>query len=107
MKVQKVQVNILQKLQAKGRADGGSPGGKSMRNFLLTLGIGLLLTVTSHAETKKYIITVESQQVYKMLKAQANGFETFGAFSNHGNQFSFLSQGKGKISQAFDNLEMV
>ncbi|MCB0391476.1 MAG: S8 family serine peptidase [Bdellovibrionales bacterium] len=59
------------------------------------------------AEAKKYIVTVNSSQIFKQIQAHKKGFDTFGTFNNSNSSFHFLSEGPQKITKTLDNLEML
>ena len=78
-----------------------------MKNIGLIIISLCLLSFQAFAGAKKYIVTVNSPQVFKQLQAHKKGFNTFGAFNNQGHSFHFLSDGPQKITQTLDNLEML
>ncbi|MCB9025044.1 MAG: S8 family serine peptidase [Bdellovibrionaceae bacterium] len=78
-----------------------------MKNILVTLVSVCLLSLQTLAEAKKYIVTINSPQVFKQLQAHKKGFDTFGTFTEQSSTFHFLSQNPQKINVTFDNLEML
>ncbi len=100
---------ILQILQTKMHTPIRSfikTGGIMFRKMLsMTMGLAFLFSLS--AEAKRYIVTVKSPQTYMMMSAEAKGQNTFGAFSQANSKFHFLNNGQNKITDAFDNLNMV
>ncbi|MCB0356183.1 MAG: S8 family serine peptidase [Bdellovibrionales bacterium] len=78
-----------------------------MKNILLTI-LGLsIVSFQSFAAAKKYIVTVNSPQMFKQIQAHQKGFNTFGTFDHQNNGFHFLSEGPQKLTKTLDNLEML
>ena len=78
-----------------------------MNKFILLVISVYLNSVQVFAETKRYIVTINSPQIFKQLQAHQKGFNTFGTFTEQNNAFHFLSQGTQKISKTFDQLNML